>query len=104
MKTGKIGNTSIDVIYKHNQSHPNDGLYTRKPIMNHPIPVLFELLDLKYYTIFFLLQHKKLKVKIYFFEIASNIDRPLRSTTAQFLEPAYAYLPFPQIQHTTKKP
>src|ERR1700743_3440647 len=39
------------------------------------------LLDLKYYTIYFLLQHKKLKVKIYFFEIASNIDRPLRSTT-----------------------
>ena len=72
--------------------------------MYPPTPVLFELLDLKYYTIYFLLQHKKLKVKIYFFEIASNIDRPLRSTTVQFLEPTSAYLPFPQIQHTTKKP
>ena len=66
--------------------------------------VLFQLLDQKYYTIYFLLQHKKLKVKLYFFEIASNFDSPLRSTTVQFLEPTPAYLPLPQIQHTTKNP
>ena len=76
-------------------------VYMHDSHMYPPTPVLFEILGLKYYTIYFLLQHKKLK---YFFEIASNIDRPLRNTTVRFLEPTSAYLPFPQIQHTGKKP
>src|SRR6202012_5906177 len=61
--------------------------------------ILFDLLELKYYTIYFLLY--KLKAKLHFFEIASNFDRPFRSTRVQFRVPTSAYLPFPQIQHTT---
>src|ERR1700744_2839735 len=68
-----------------------------------PTPVLFELLHLKYYTIYFLLQHKKLHVKLYFFEIETIIDRPLRSRTVQFLEPTSTY-PFLKSSTQSKSP